>query len=430
MNRVIVFIFILIIVAIIIIYASYINEGSGFGVWVENRTTQCVDGEITIIEDCVPNPITGKGCLVDNSLLYGTRQRISSCIIQKQRLVWKESVGDCITGQECVAEGSRGSRTNLLRCIENDNEGINSCVITEEQNGVPSTVEYNEGDTVTLTEVCYDYTTPICELYQYIVENTLLSDISAFLEYNYPINKCITENMMNYEEGYILQSLLCDSICGPLLCNSNLPPPSVIPNAQLSTTFNPVFCGEELSILIPCRRFEEMNYGDIILNRILNDFISLSIDDEDILAIQTPNITNSIAVGIDWLRYPNDPLIDLQFTLGNFDIQTLYGISPIEIIGSTIKCKILCIINDDYKGWLKTIVFKGRRVIIWTQANDIYGGLGTIYKNTEVFTIVVEDDKIDINDANMRTLYVPTQDTIIADDSSFIPLKSITYEIT
>lgn len=204
MNNLHIFIIIIIIV-LFIIYFIYLydnNITNQFGKYDDIIIGQCVSttglctdkGIRHNIQNCIPNPITGKGCILNNgtqsfdSLIY-----TESCNITCYSAVWQKisnnevcippadpdnpNISPALTGQ-CLPRLSNtntkylGRKTLTYQCVQHDPTGPNNCTNVFLENIVgptgvtgllPLLKTYNIGDTIDIIENCDPIiSNPIC----------------------------------------------------------------------------------------------------------------------------------------------------------------------------------------------------------------------------------------------------------------------------
>ena len=166
-----------------------------YGTYETQLTSDCVNdsglcgdpGTQVITEECVPNSVTGYGCLTDDiSPVQTFADRITkkSCSVTCKKQVWKTlSVSKCLVDTQdlCVPRGVHGNRTTTLQCVPNDGSGINTCSYLcgshpESDINIPKcrigdTVNsghitlFNIGDQITYVDPCEDFLNPICGIW-------------------------------------------------------------------------------------------------------------------------------------------------------------------------------------------------------------------------------------------------------------------------
>jgi len=157
-------------------FGSYgATTSSGFCI---NDTGLCDEtGIITISQPCVPNSITGRGCLDENGFQTFSDKIIKqSCRPVCQKSIWlNEGITPCTVDNRgptvCVTRGTTGTQTQTLLCIGHDTVGVNNCNTVQIVpivgiGGVtgtsPQTITYQIGDTYNITSSCTNYPNPIC----------------------------------------------------------------------------------------------------------------------------------------------------------------------------------------------------------------------------------------------------------------------------
>lgn len=488
-------IYIFIIILIVIIIAIFIAFGDtisrpkdGYGTWkteesvCTNNTNLCAQpGTKTVKKVCIPNQITGRGCLNDNETqTYQTYITTEECNLQCRKSIWKESYTDCINE----------SRTHKLECVLNDPSGINECILT--QTAPIRTVTYNVGDIVNNIVPCVSETT-ILQKWKYVPSKTFVDfeqreDISieepSLRMFFGMLPDCQTSLGNKFgvlQEGYIVSPMTCNNItpidldppvsgCNVLTtipvngqaCNNILISPTSISSKLLSNDFNNIMCaglygGNNPKIIIPCRYVptNENDYGNSSLNTLINSVILLDINQKTIIPIQTPNRQNHISMYTDNMYGPSDLLNDVPLTY--IDGYTRTGCSPqalafntgalfifgIRAIISPTKFRAVIgleITASNY-GWLKTTIFKGKNIATWTQGAAGYDMPGIFAKDAQLFDItysplnpgklsgypeqVKGHMQLQIRTTGGDIIYIASTDTIVGSDTVFLNIDSV-----
>ncbi len=198
-TLIIVFIFMIITLVFIFILRNdlfkFIVNEEDFGTYTDplisdcyNQTGKCSDlGTRTITESCIPNNITGKGCLDDkNNQTFATRITVETCTPICRSNIWlTESETQCIYTPDdinkiCIPADTLGTQSVSQTCVPNDSTGSNECII-EVNPAIPSSVppgctidvstnnlaHCSTGTTVTITKKCpvVENVKPECGVY-------------------------------------------------------------------------------------------------------------------------------------------------------------------------------------------------------------------------------------------------------------------------
>lgn len=186
----IIIIILIIILIIFVIFNSFWEDKNGLGQYGLpilgqcNGTNACTDpGTRVVSRVCIPNPTTGKGCLIPSGDKAGTQsyQTLVStepCQTHCTTSIWKEVTPEnqpCLlpetfTGQ-CVPTGSFGTKFRRFRCVNNDDTGANECTNFKLEKIVGPTSQpgdklilstLNIGDEVALDLLCEDFDLNTC----------------------------------------------------------------------------------------------------------------------------------------------------------------------------------------------------------------------------------------------------------------------------
>ncbi len=157
---------ILAVVALIVIPILYSPEEAAFGSWriepqgrCEANTSKCAGGGTrTTVTECIANPITGRGCLLDGKQTFETQVETSPCEVLCRSSIWElEEAGPCRNVGPAIDQ-SLGLRRLTYKCVPNDPTGSNFCTsqgFTDWGAGkIPAVESFSVGETLTTEEVC------------------------------------------------------------------------------------------------------------------------------------------------------------------------------------------------------------------------------------------------------------------------------------
>ncbi len=198
----------IIILVIFVIFNSFWEDKNGLGQYGPptlgqcNGTNACTDPGMRVVSRvCIPNPTTGKGCLLPSGDKAGTQSyetliSMEPCQTHCVTSIWKEVTPEdepCLLPRrdtlssvqggsisvdfpetftsQCVPAGSFGTKLRRFRCVNNDDTGTNGCTNLElekmlgptSQSGPKLTLStLNVGDEVELDLLCEDFTINTC----------------------------------------------------------------------------------------------------------------------------------------------------------------------------------------------------------------------------------------------------------------------------
>lgn len=194
-------------------------KNSDYGTYETQLVSSCVNnsglcgdpGTQVITEKCIPNSITGYGCLTDDLnpvQTFANRITKKECSVTCKKQIWKTlSISKCLVDSKdlCVPKGTRGSRTTVLQCVPNDGSGINSCsylcgshpdsdinipkCVTDGVVNAGQVVLFNIGDQITYSDVCEDFINPICGVFGFEDAEPAVSS-NGIEGYNVTTSRC------------------------------------------------------------------------------------------------------------------------------------------------------------------------------------------------------------------------------------------------
>ena len=376
----------------------------------ESETCGQFEGTKVIIQKCVPNEITGRGCLYpDGTMRYNSITTITPCSRQCVTYRWMlQSDSKCsLPTDECVNPGTVGSKTVTFICVAADDEGPNECTSSNLNPSNPFQ-QFFLGDTYNLTKSCTDFPNPVC--------NTSTCVFDPVLNTN---PNCVTQSSPPFDilkEGVIYPSLGKVSMIG---CSTELIDADDIVNRTVPPNYNPFICPNKCAT--PCRSFPfpgvvmlddfDFLYGNLFLARIPG---------VGYVAPSKGLVTSSLNV-ID-----NVPLEFYLFS------QTREGCTQDEIEFSTAAIftigarednlyQLIVTVNTSYIGWLTS---NGE----WTQALNIYAGPGISSDQADSFQVeLLDENRISIKTSSGDSINIPSTDGV---DRSLDDLELVVFSPT
>lgn len=373
-----VFVGVLVVVVLVIVYGRYLaTPSSGFGVWGEGVVGPCITttpndcdkpGVQTTVQLCLPDPITGRGCLDEGHMqTFAPKVTTSSCRVQCLLSGWTETTSQCMGPGNCPPPGSAGVRRVTRRCERVGSQGVNNCTLLEEVElpggaGIQHlTRSYSPGDVVVSEELCYDYDRYTCGTWVVdlpgvlgdsvptpVVGPSRLTPTPTFEGPYILSSSCVTGDDPAYsvlEEGLLTVPMSCLSQSGSLVTPTDLDPPSsecpvLTPDAYdgqwcettvvtpdqvrtlvVSPDYHPVVCagiygGNNPKVVSPCRYLPDLpfDYGrGEDLNLLISSVLLLFTEDGSVLApLQSPHTGSSVLPLSDYGSSSSDDLRDVQ----------------------------------------------------------------------------------------------------------------------
>ena len=290
------------------------------------KNTNDLQGTKNIISECIPNEISGYGCLNGRKQSYDIIIDHKPCQTVRKHSVWEFlDTGPCsipeISPDQFISSTTSGTRERRLKCVALDptaNEATTECTFIELQeligpSGIPGSANllsvFNIDDIVTITESCADYKNPNCGFWTQIDPETT-TDIGPC---NFPnrsslvlIDNCIVDTSDQFndlKEGYSVDQLGCkvgdeitvppqndpqSKVCLPFSpeldqCSDFEVFPDQIANASLPTDFNATSCfySENPTCIKPCKLdYVTQEVGSTKLNSILDKLLILTLDSD------------------------------------------------------------------------------------------------------------------------------------------------------
>lgn len=142
----IIFIIIFIIIIVIILITNYTPDLSDFGTY-SKTVTNCIsengycssEGFQFVISECIPNKLTGRGCLINNQQTFRTLIHKDKCIPKCILSYWGNiEKSDCILSDtdkkffeenNCLVNKPIGKTFTKMECLNKDSTGLNKCII-------------------------------------------------------------------------------------------------------------------------------------------------------------------------------------------------------------------------------------------------------------------------------------------------------------
>ena len=171
----------------------FVNKNDGE--WIKSSVGPCINtkidsegnlvpgscsdpGKQTIVERCVPNPVTGNGCFTDGKHQYGIRLVERDCqkVCHKSAFVnitpddvmcvARDSMGNAIDPDLCFDQiTDTATITETFKCVSQDDTGENACT-TVKPDG--SLTVHSLGDVVTREVPCDSYSNRVCGQWTYL----------------------------------------------------------------------------------------------------------------------------------------------------------------------------------------------------------------------------------------------------------------------
>jgi hypothetical protein len=217
-------------------------------------TNICTDpGTRAVVRNCIPNPNTGRGCIIPSGpnqgeQSYETLLEVQTCQPHCVASKWQRITADepCIIEDidinQCVPSGTTGIRRKNYQCVTNDTTGTNQCTAYQFETTLigDSTADliqsmihgtqqqyvlrtYNIGDIVNIDQSCNDYQNPICGEWNRVIPEPpnypipVTSDVQispcTLNSQLAPVENCIVNANTTItdflREGYFIEPLSC-----------------------------------------------------------------------------------------------------------------------------------------------------------------------------------------------------------------------------
>ncbi len=113
-----------------------------FGHYSDKIVTDCYTendkcteiGYSTTYKYCIKNKNNGRGCLNKNTQSFSPKIENNSCLPSCKKYVWKtEKISKCIISN---VSSMTGIQTITKKCVINDQQGTNNCIVEKSQNNV------------------------------------------------------------------------------------------------------------------------------------------------------------------------------------------------------------------------------------------------------------------------------------------------------
>ncbi len=401
---------ILITLALVVIFRNslFIPSEDTYGEYVTSFTGVCEsevcgqnEGSQIVIQKCIPNETTGRGCLFsDGTQHFNTITTNVPCSKKCNSFEWQlQSESKCMLPTDnCVLPGTLGSRESTYVCVRADLEGPNQCVASNLDPSA-SFQQFFLGDTFTLTKSCTDFPNAVCN-----VLNCRFNPVLTALP------NCETQSSSPFnilQEGVIYEDLGQGSSTG---CSTLLITPDDIINGTIPADYNPFICpnskNKGASCAAACRSFP---FPGVIfvddLDFLYGNYFLVRIPDVGYLAPSRGLIGSSLN-SIDDVS-----LMIFTFDLGKpgctqdeveFSTAVIFAIGP---RGSGLYQLILTI-NTSYLGFLGSEPS-------WKQALNIYNGPGITSNVAEEFQVqLIDENTISIKTSSGESIAVNSTDGI------------------
>jgi hypothetical protein len=422
-------------------------------------------GKVSIIEECVPNSITGRGCIGSNGLqTYQPR----------------------ITTQDCtpIIYGSRWSPQTVSGCVDGRSTISETCIVTEDPTGVNGCVAldglvyrlYNVGDVRTWEVECIPLT-PLVPPGVWLSNGVSTPSYTGI--YNMGNDDCIvdelppltgqvpgwsiggspsTSNTSPFNllsEGYRVMDMVCSA---PQRCTNLSSSITIngqtcidtIPPEPIPSDVNPIICGAiHPSVITPCRYrpLSSISFGvGTAIDVMANSLFLFIQGGRTIIPIQTPPLTSNPQVKrlFDWNNSPTAPLDDVslcyvdpstdtrdgctnQQVSFNTGMMSVLGVKSVETDGSGMTTSILTNLPGTYTGWMRT---DNTSSFLYTQAVSVPSGFGSLSIDAQVFRIELLSTldptpvsgypitckgtiRVNVKDMNGDSIRVPSINTVV-----------------
>ena len=390
-----------------------LNEGYGY--YSEpiisectNKSGKCTETGVQIItQNCISNPNTGRGCIMDNGFQsFQNKITTKPCIPTCKKSIWSIiETSECINNELELygcSSSNTGNHTIVKMCVPNDSTGINTCIY-ENLNNLPipdgcilnlNTVICNIGSIYNDIQSC-NVEADQCGEWLTIIDNQCsFPDHILPTEYCYDFNtgeQIVGVNNL-FKPGFIPTPMHCSkNNCKSINCISDL---NEI-NSNIKSEIPTIMCGEKYpSCVARCFYFSE-NVEQIYNNKLQeliskfkiltnsdNLFLTLnntpcSINNEMIV---TKTINNNLIMPplSDCYADPNSNVLDTLCLMVESNIKSNCSEKDIQINSAlflTFKptkytntnelyCNIIAILNNNFIGILE---YDNNGFLYWSQ---------------------------------------------------------------
>jgi hypothetical protein len=252
------------IIVLVVLFRDVFVDTETFGTYSPGLISSCPvacgqTGTTTQIQVCVPNPTTGKGCLVDGVQTFHPITTQISCNNPCPSSVWETiSTTPCLTylfgpepGESRIVECMSGATTNLStitrKCIVGSNSGgPNHCVLTDGTLAILGQEEVVDMPCTGSTPVCGSVQDcPSIPIYQYAPEvqtTPINSPFNVLLE-----GLLITGRVCSNDDSVFnlppdsyagLCPSAADAFCSPQPIPSSIPNKQIIPTGPVCNNFD------------------------------------------------------------------------------------------------------------------------------------------------------------------------------------------------
>lgn len=275
----------LLVLLLVLVFWDDIYTPKNLGTWERSFEGECLSGQRTVSEFCLPDRITRRGCIEDGEMVYGTRLLSEPCgIAAEKSALLNTSKGVCTTSATpCAPVGTLGTRMVTVTCESTGNSGPIDCsalipTVYTGPTGVSAPryriVELAPGDSRSYSESCNDFATPICGSFSGCPVDEVFHIRSA----------CSTP--LGVSEGTWLQPRICDgsTVCTDPSCSPVIPPASDVYNR---TAVLPASICDPPSCLRLCRT-QSTASGNTVYDYVLGYYLLLRIGTDTVVPISTP----------------------------------------------------------------------------------------------------------------------------------------------
>ena len=443
---IVIILIIIVLIILAVIFRHKFNNTADLGTYGPEMPSACTGtdnctkpGTRTIVQYCIPHPVSGKGCVDKNGhQTFQPRIRHESCTLGCVKSEWHKEVEPCRveTDASCVPPGTLGKRLTILTCVEKDEVGSNACILSRENVPVetsfgatgtlPRSVNFEIGETVVTTETCTDYETPICGNWFLVVpekdtvQPITLSDtvtaceLNPFMEITSDCNTAGSDPFNVLLDGWRTDPMTCVfetdgmregftpkdmpfPLC-PRDCSSEPFSAEDVQNETLNIdTFDPVVCGAENP---ECLRFcrylpQSLSIGNGEFDHLLIKLLYLR--NTSVFVSSECRINNNCPTPVtnnNDIQLQNIPVTQTleaaEFGTTQFLQSTLMVLAPRTYIPGVLTAAVYLIIGTDLAGWMATRVENGNTLAYWKQAKVNYDGPGIPAIDAELFDISVD----------------------------------------
>lgn len=430
----------------------------GYGVWVKEegrcraKGQYCSEGGYKeVINRCIPNPETNRGCITPGTRFTQTYETIvtqedcpTQCYIQR----WFP-----ISTSECI----NGLRETTYRCELNDPTGMNRCTnyeYIEYGTGVfPVLEEYKLGDELKVKETCTQNNgssvPPIPNQGVWVlVERNVPLDMYVEADkapiYNntweyQPLSYCAAPDYLQEGKADLYVGCLADGYVYVPSDQTHPQAPTCLPYANvpdksIACRLLPKYNTLEFNTI---EQFLLDNFGLFIQNNNLGfvtprNLPSPYMDNPFPLNETFTNYMNiySVMSDVPMMVYPLVPSLSpgdndkITFQSGAY----FYIVPQSKTLGNN-RYRIVCLLGDGFRGYLKT---DKNNTLFWEQGSRGPGLPGRLFAEAQVF-LVYFNKVIGEEMTYMAYIYTEKGDEVNAlnfkDESKLVPINGASFKI-